>query len=87
MTIAAISPVIISAIVQLTNFLFAWFGCVSGMNHAIVHMKIVTEVRNFIGLIHGLMPMMVRVSPIDSSDTTMNTTIIAAPVQNSSGSR
>ena len=41
------------------------------MNQATVHRKIVIEVRNFIGLIHGLMPRIRRVSLIESSVTTM----------------
>ena len=60
---------------------------VSGMNHATVQRKIVVEIRNFIGLIHGLSPRIVRVSPIDTSTQTTNVSMNTAPIQKRSGSR
>ena len=62
-------------------------GAVSGMNHATVQRKIAIEVMNFIGLIHGLMPRIWRVSPIEIKVTTSSMRSIEAPVQNSSASR
>ena len=61
--ISTISPTIVSAIVHRMRWSRrAWRGSASGMNHAIVHRKIAIDEKNFIGLIHGLMPRIARVS-------------------------
>ena len=58
-------------------------GRVSGMNQATVHRKIAIEIRNFIGLTHGLRPRINRMSPIDSNVTTTSASTNSAPIQNS----
>ena len=87
MVIKATSITIATEMVQRTSARLTRSGSVSGMNHAVVHRKIVIETRNFIGLIHGLIPRMSRWSPIDSRVTTTSASVISAPVQNRSGSR
>src|SRR5262245_54255074 len=55
-----ISITIAAATVQRTMPLARGLFSVSGMNQATVQRKIVIDVRNFMGLIHGLMPRISR---------------------------
>src|SRR5687767_11538304 len=65
MMIMMISITMAVAMVQRTVARARGLFTVSGINHATVQRKIVIEVRNFIGLIHGLSPRICRVSLIE----------------------
>jgi hypothetical protein len=86
--ISTISPTIVSAIVHRMRWSRrACRGSASGMNHAIVHRKIAIDEKNFIGLIHGLMPRIARVSTAASAAAPASPPIISQPTVVSSGSR
>jgi hypothetical protein len=87
MVMSAISMAMAEAMVHRTTARAPGRAAVSGMNHAMVHRNTVIEIMNLAGFSHGLTPRIWRVSPMDSSVTTTSMSSMAAPVQNSSGSR
>ena len=62
-----ISMIIVMTIVQRSRLIVRARAANSGMNQAIEARKMAIEIRNFIGLIHGLMPVISRVSTSDAT--------------------